>query len=158
MREAVGQTFIVNLILVFFAVISALLIGSLSYSKAFRVRNRIIYVIEKHGAWDAPGQNRIRLEIEHGLREIGYQMNLWDAQCRPRAGGELVYGRTPGGNPAVVMESPFDFCVHRFEGGRYYGVTTFMHFNIPLIGGFLRFPVHGQTKPLLNLNNPELRN
>jgi len=168
LREAVGHVFIVNLILVFFAVISALLIGSLAYSKAFRVRNRIVYVIEKHGSWNvtqlAEGGvtiNIVRNEIEHGLREIGYHMNLWNAQCPRRRdkGGwaRLVYGND-GSDNIIALDSPYDFCVHEFQGGRYYGVTTFMHFNVPLIGGFLRFPVYGQTKPLLNLNMPELRN
>ena len=43
MREAIGNTFIVNLLMVFLGVMSALLVGSVSYSKAFKVKNRIIY-------------------------------------------------------------------------------------------------------------------
>ena len=46
MREAIGSAFLVNLILVFMGVISALIVGSISYSKAYKAKDRIIYVIE----------------------------------------------------------------------------------------------------------------
>jgi len=181
-REAIGNTFIVNLLLVFIAVISALLIGSIAYSRAFRVKNRIIHVIEKYGAWDVrnPGggsgtheqfgnigaeftDNIVQMEIERSLQEIGYHLNLWDVRCPDRCppGPEcLVYGRPQSGglNASGERWSAYDFCVYRFEGGRYYGVVTFMHFNIPLLGGFLRFPVYGETKPLLNLTQERFQN
>ena len=94
MREAVGNTFIVNLLLVFLGVMSALLIGSISYSKAFKVKNRIIYIIEKYGDWDvtAGGENLVQAEIEANLRDIGYHLALANRECPPRDGALTKYG------------------------------------------------------------------
>jgi len=192
MREAIGQTFIVNLILVFIAVLSALLIGSLAYSKAYKVKNRIIFIIEKYGAWDVRehrgpdhlrdsnrdwegGDNVVQREIEASLKEIGYHLNLGGVpRCRLRGaeGGALVYG-TPRGasifgehemsrdrrniHPNWESIATYDYCVYEYNfvdggRGRYYAVTTFMHFNVPLIGSYIQFPVHGKTKVLYDVS------
>ena len=70
MREAVGSAFLVNLILIFIGVISALVIGSISYSKAYKVKDRIVYVIEKYDGFTEAAQN----ELDTSLRNIGYSM------------------------------------------------------------------------------------
>jgi hypothetical protein len=153
MREAIGNTFIVNLIMVFIAVISALLIGSISYSKAFKVKNRIIYTIEKYGGWDnSSSTNIVRTEIEASLKDIGYQLKLANSAyyggkvCPSRSGATTVYG----GTGETVT---YHYCVYEYnnEKGHYYGVTTFMHFDIPLIGNYIEFPVYGETRSLYDV-------
>ena len=160
MREAIGNTFIVNLLTVFIAVMSALLIGSVSYSKAFKVKNRIIYTIEKYGGWNvttSSGTNVVKSEIEASLKEIGYPLvvsNPFTGGCPSKKGATLVYG----GNTSSYTNT-YHYCVYEYqnERGHYYGVTTFMHFDIPLIGSYLEFPVQGKTKTLydvsINYNN-----
>ena len=162
MREAIGNTFIVNLLMVFIGVMSALLIGSVSYSKAFKVKNRIIYTIEKYGGWNvttSAGTNVVKAEIEANLKEIGYPLvvsNPFIGGCPNRNGATLVYGGNSGSNK---YENTYHYCVYEYknEKGLYYGVTTFMHFDIPLIGNYLEFPVNGKTKTLydvgINYNN-----
>lgn len=161
MREAIGNTFIVNLLLVFIAVLSALLIGSIAYSKAYKVKNRIVFTIEKYGAWEIydrnGGNNIVRNEIETALKDVGYHLRLVSSakDCPDRAGktGVGTRRRVYGGN--VPNETTYDYCVWEYTlengKGRYYGVTTFMHFNIPLIGSYLQFPVYGETRPLYDV-------
>ncbi len=155
MREAIGNAFIVNLLLVFLVVVAALLIGSVSYSKAFKVKNRIIYTIEKYGGWDittsgSSGYNIVQAEIETSLKDIGYHLSLatvflLGGNCPSRAGGTIVYGKD--------ASTTYHYCVYEFnnEKGHYYGVTTFMHFDIPLIGNYLEFPIYGETKTLYDV-------
>lgn len=154
MREAIGNTFIVNLLMVFIAVMSALLIGSISYSKAFKVKNRIIYTIEKYGGWDSGGSNIVRTEIEASLRDIGYQLKLANSSfyssgnkwCPRKNGVDPVYGY----KGQVIT---YHYCVYEYnnEKGHYYGVTTYMHFDIPLIGNYVEFPIYGETRSLYDV-------
>jgi len=154
MREAIGNTFIVNLLLVFIAVLSALLIGSIAYSKAYKVKNRIVFTIEKYGAWDITarggGSNIVRNEIETALKDVGYHLNVKlgrGVSCRPKSGGSIKYGND--------YDTTYHYCVYEYQlengKGRYYGVTTFMHFDVPLLGTYLQFPVYGETKPLYDV-------
>ncbi len=149
MREAIGNTFIVNLLLIFLGVMSALLIGSISYSKAFKVKNRIIYTIQKYGGWDIEvnGSNVVQAEIEASLKDIGYHLVLANYDCPNREGGTLLYGE-PG-----TSKLTYHYCVYEFnnEKGHYFGVVSFMHFDIPLIGSYLQFPVYGETKSIYNV-------
>ena len=163
MREAIGNTFIVNLLMVFIGVMSALLVGSVSYSKAFKVKNRIIYTIEKYGAWDiktSSGTNVVKAEVEASLKDIGYPLivsNPFTGGCPKKNGAELVYGGNSGANK---YENTYHYCVYKYKSamGYYYGVTTFMHFDIPLIGNYLEFPVYGKTKLLHEIDKENFNN
>ena len=42
MKEAIGTSMVFNLIMVFTGVFIAILVGSIAYSKSFKIRNRII--------------------------------------------------------------------------------------------------------------------
>ena len=148
MREAIGSAFIVNLILIFIGVISALVIGSISYSKAYKVKDRIVYIIEKHDGWNTAAEE----EVTKNLKSIGYKIdNGYRSKCESiyerRYGSSydaanLVHGKNDG-------SGKYDYCVYKnhYDSGigDYYSVTTFMHFDIPLIGGLLEFPVNGET-------------
>jgi len=151
MREAIGNTFIVNLLLIFIAVMSALLIGSIGYSKAFKVKNRIIYILEKYEGYTAVAQT----EINASLRDIGYPIAANNRQCpSPAAMGadRTVYGGSPAG-------MDYHYCIYEYENigtqgkGHYYGVITFMHFDIPLIGNYLQFQVRGKTRTMLDITD-----
>lgn len=164
MREAIGNTFIVNLLMVFIGVISALLIGSISYSKAFKVKNRIIYTIEKYGGWEvySGSTNIVQTEIEASLKDIGYQLKLANSfayggsSCKDNSsedGSELVYGK-------AGQTVTYHYCVYKFnnEKGYYYRVIAYMHFDIPLIGNYLEFPVAGETQSLYTVDNIRFNN
>ncbi len=148
MREAIGSAFIVNLILIFIGVISALLIGSISYSKAYKIKDRIIYVIEKYDGFSDAAQT----EIDKQIISIGYKLN--DGNSR---NCENLFRRRYGSNynaanlvhGAALGTNQYNYCVYKnhYESspGSYYTVVTFMTFDIPLIGGLLQFPVSGET-------------
>ena len=154
MREAIGSAFIVNLILIFIAVISALLIGSINYSKAYKVKDRIIYIIEKYDGMSENQDDPARIEIDKQLKSLGYRIdNGFNSDCESlykrkygssyeKNGSKLVHGKNIGVNQ-------YNYCVYRvrFDSsiGDYYSVTTFMRFDIPLIGGLLVFPISGET-------------
>lgn len=142
MREALGSSMLFNLIMIFTAVFIALLIGSLAYSKGFKVRNRIIDIIEKY---DGYTQEAIE-EIDENLAAIGYRIVGDDNRCGPHNGTE-----------AIATSSSYDYCVYQYmtSKGEYYGVTVYIHFDIPIVGYFLNFPLYGETRILFDKNEVE---
>ena len=148
MREAIGSAFLVNMILLFIGVISALLIGSISYSKAYKVKDRIIYVIEKYDGFSTEAQT----EIDKQLKSIGYKVGSGsNFNC------EAIFKRRYGSNydsnnllhGANLGYNQYNYCVYRnhydSSPGTYYTVITFMEFDVPLIGNYLKFPISGET-------------
>ena len=148
-----GSSLLLNIVIVIIGVVSAFLISSIAYSKAFKVKNRIVSVIEKYNG-DCNFDNDADTcysEINSELQDMGYSSNISHG-CSDE--DTLVYGKN---------NVRYHFCVNKYTlcdeyktDGKtckddsnetyYYKVTTFMHFDIPLIGQVLEFPVSGETK------------
>lgn len=156
MKESIAQAFILNLIMFFFGILILLYFGSINYSKAYKSKNRIITVIEKYGVWD----KNTKQEVEDNLVKTGYQTVLYtdadsDTKCKQfEDSGTLVFPvhKTSGGDHTAdwVGGRRYDYCVVEYSAakGKYYKVVVYMKFEIPIIGGFLSFPVMGETKVL----------
>lgn len=144
MKESIAQAFILNLILFFFVILVLLLFGSINYSKAYKVKNRIITIIEKYGEFDSAAKD----EIVDNMVKAGYQTTTeGNGKCEKLVNnGELVY---PLKDDFTEVRH-YDYCVikHKSSVGEYYQVVVYMKFEIPIIGGFLEFPVKGETKAL----------
>ncbi len=139
MKESINNAFLFNLVLIFFAIMLAILIGSLSYSKAYRVKNRLIGILEKHKVYDYNAKQ----EIESNLKDIGYKSNPRGGSKCPARSGTLLQPHTTN----------YRYCIYENDEakGYSYTVVVFMYFEIPIIGGFLEFPVSGDTKVIYDL-------
>lgn len=176
MRESIGSAMLLNIVIVIIGVISAFLISSIAYSKAFKAKNRIISVIEEYnGACDfSDFQDGCANKIEAVLSNMGYSSNISKECERAANDGDdnsniidvlRVYSGEGGHKYCVYKYTLCDYT--RVNGNRkcsdksniqtYYKVITFMHFDIPVIGQFLEFPVSGETKTfyetLVNVSN-----
>ena len=144
MRDAIGQSFLVTIIIFFIIAISFLFVGSIGYSKAFKIKNRIIDIIEENGGFNDAAES----EISAALDDIGYQVMIGKtSHCRAKGDGVQVHpeSSTSYGN--------YDYCVFKYESSEsknrpyvYYGVTTFMTIHIPIVHKFIQLPVYGETK------------
>ena len=149
MRESIAQTFIVDLIIFFFGVLIFLYFGSINYSKAFKAKNRIVTIIEKYGIFDTDNatKTKVNTEIEENLFNGGYQttdkLDFCDDIKKESGATSIIFPDT-----AYALNRTYEYCVlkHENSGKVYYQVVTFMEFRLPIIGGFLRFPVRGETK------------
>ena len=139
MREAIGSSLLFNLIITFVIIMIAFLIGSLAYSKAFKVKNRIINIIEKN-----EGNVDVTL-INQKLSEMGYKVDP-NKKCSDTYinGGQLVSG----------SNNTYRYCIYKYttlkdpdtgETNDYYKVITYMYFDIPVVG-MIQIPVEGETK------------
>ena len=68
MREAIGATWIMGIVIVFIALFSGYLAFSVNYSKAFKVKDGIVDRIQKH---NGPNQEAID-DIADLMNDIGY--------------------------------------------------------------------------------------
>lgn len=149
MKEAIANAGVFNLIIIFVIVLILLFIGSLSYSRGFKAKNKIIEEIEKDQEYTASTQAR----IDEWLGNIGYRINTGRNTnadvCEGTASGN------GGRNGKLVSTSAnYQYCVYEFDTcdsdddvkcGKYYRVITYMYFDVPLVGGLLKIPVNGET-------------
>lgn len=167
MRESIGSALLLNIVIVIVGVISAFLISSIAYSKAFKAKNRIIAVIDEYdGVCDfANYTDECANKINDELKDMGYSSNI-SAECKKNAYNSYVNDNSgvKDVEPRYLGDNGLKYCIYEFilcdvtrvNGNRqckdssnvyhYYKVKTFMHFDIPLIGSFLEFPVSGDTK------------
>lgn len=144
MREAIGNAFLVNFIIVILVAVMFLLISSISYTKSFRVRNRLIDIIEKNECFsNDTSECTSKDEIDSILLEIGYRVA--DKQkCKAVDSSESEY-------KTLLTDSStnFRYCVYKVKTSNdnyYYSVVAYGYFEIPLIGGYFEIPVKGDTK------------
>lgn len=133
MREAIGSSLLLNIVVVFVSLIILFFVGILSYTKAYKAKNRIIDVIEKYGTYsEVPETQDAGDEIVSSLSEMGYQLG----NCKNTSGN--------------LNNTGYKYCVHRVDAseGYYYKVTTYIQFYFPIIGDLFNPPVSGETKIL----------
>jgi hypothetical protein len=156
MRESIAQTFIVDLIIFFFAILILLFFGSVNYSKAFKAKNRIITIIEKYGIFDtdATTKSKVSEEIDYSLMNGGYQttekLNFCDKYKTESGAKEIIFP-----DPANKINRSYEYCVlkHENNGKIYYQVVTFMEFKVPLVDDITKLPVRGETKTFSDITS-----
>ncbi len=140
MKEAIGTSFVFNLMMIFIGVLIAMFVGSLAYTKGFKVRNKIIDIIEKYEKYDINDSAQID-EINDSLSSIGYQVRGDNtSKCKARGNASQVENTIPNND--------YEYCVYVYDTsrGKYYGVTVFIHVDIPLIGGLIDIPLYGESR------------
>ena len=152
MREAIGQTLIVNLIVIFVIVFIVLFAGSVNYTKAYKVKNRIISIIEENEGYTPTAQK----QINNFLGETGYRVSTKGCSKNDYHYQKQAYAMNGGQNTwqAVSTGGNYKYCVEKIttKTGEveqtFYGVTAYMYFELPLISSLLELPVYGETKTM----------
>lgn len=140
MQESIGNSMVFTFIIVFTSIFILLFVGSIAYSKGFKVRNRLIDIIEKHEGFT----EQARLEIDENLGVIGYQ--IVEKECGDH-----------NGVAPLNNSSSYRYCVYKHDTskGPYYGVKVFIHFDLPLVGEFIEIPLYGETRVLFDKSEVE---
>lgn len=143
MKESLGSTFMYNIIAIFIVMVFAILAGTMSYFKAFKVNSRIVGIIEKYEGYNDLAKEEIRL----ALSNMGYQ-RIKGEKCRQRDNAKLY---EPG-------EKDFTYCIYLYcdENDEYqykYGVTTYLTIDFPIISGILKLPIYTETNYIHNLSD-----
>lgn len=147
MRESIGGTWIFSLVIIFIVLFSGYLAVSVNYSKAFKVKNGIVAIIEENEGLNSKAEG----EIRSYLNSMGYYVY---GSCNTNASGdEKETGYEPKG-------SKHKYCIKKSipEGNStipkaYYTVKVFFRLDLPVIGDLFTFPISGETKAVYFAND-----
>lgn len=126
-----------GIIAIFIVMVFAILAGTMSYFKAFKVNSHIIGILEKY-----EGYNDLALtDIRSTLSTIGYN-RIEGLKCRTKANA-VMYPQDPS----------FPYCIYvmcdKEDPYKYYmGVTTYIQIDFPIISTFVKLPVYSETNDI----------
>ncbi len=141
MRQSVGGTWTLQLVILFILIFVGYIILTLNYSRTIKVKNETISIIEKYN-----GLNEDSIAAINKFLSISNQTTM--GYCKSDAG---VYGSTDLYTNVLEpadSSKKYYYCISKFPGtGRtnYYQVTLFYRFNLPVIGSLSNFSVKGST-------------
>ena len=133
MREAFGGAFMVKLTLVFIIIYVSFMAVAINYAKAFRVKNRIINILEQNQY--VKGDSGTHNKIDAYLRSVSYNY--------PGVGKDDCHGEYL--ERGVCIESNSDD-----NTSAYYTITTYICIkDFPFLDINLALPVRGETKTIV---------
>ena len=149
-----------------------LLTASISYSKAFKGRNAIINIIEKYAERGDTATDidiKIKDEVGEAFKNMGYMLNISSNKtCQEKRKNEDYHYKD------CVNGEQYNYSIYHYvidaDGNyydgdgdydmsnavaEYYGVLTYMYFEIPLFGRNDRFvfPIYGETVALRGVDS-----
>lgn len=144
MRDAFGGAFSIKLMLIFLMLYISFICVALNYARAFRVKNRIINIIEQNEGYgyDSSNDMKVNQMINEYLEYTGYHVNYSDLGNNFSSCSSDFIGFSQGRG----------YCIKELRSGsdKYYLVETYMLFRIPIIDTFtgINFPirVQGETR------------
>lgn len=145
MRESIGGGWLFTLMIVFILLFTAFLAVTINYSRAFKIKNAVIDIIEEEEGFtnDSTSNDPGAMQrINNYLTGVGYTNK----------------GTCAGDNWLVEDGEKADsgtkyrYCIKKHNKysdtnpqKAYYEVTIFFSLNLPVFGDFLTFRVNGET-------------
>ncbi len=157
MRESIGTTWIMMIVVAFITLFSGYLAFSVNYSKAFRLKDGIVQRLEKHSGPNAESIS----DIEALIDEIGYNSLGRCVGAPVGDASENVIGVREGyvdTNP--YTDDEYSYCISKVTSynpsgqltAAYYKVAVFFSISIPLMRLDSIFFINGET---ININYPK---
>lgn len=141
MKDAIGNAYLFNMVIIFIGAFSLLLVGSAAYSKAFKVKDSVIDIIDQYDG----DINAAVVKTDEYMAGIGYRLAPQDCSSTIEINGQTNNSITTA---PLVSDSSYDYCVYRvqFDSDCYYRVITYMRLELPVINRLMAIPVSGETK------------
>lgn len=159
MKESIGASWLLTIVLVFIALFSGYLAFSVNYSKAFRVKDGIVDRLEKYNG----PNNKSLEEIAEFIGEVNYTSK---GKCDSISGDDrlpsmgVVVGDLHPDIPASENDT-YHYCIQRIKAyspndgqltSSYYRVVVFFSLSLPIFNIGSTFHVDGET---INIQYPE---
>ena len=129
MKESFGGVFIINLLLVFIVIFISFMAVTISYAKAFRVKNQVINLVEQN-QYSGTGDAFVIPMIDGYLKSVSY----------------YVEGIDCGENSQNVRGACITPMMEDSSDEQYYKITTYVKIDFPFFGIKLTIPISGETK------------
>lgn len=150
MRDAVGGAFMIKLLLVFLAVYTIFIAIAINYAKAFRVKNKILDIIEQNEGMNFidTSDGSVRDQIDTYMNNISYNVINGYSDIKAKVEDKCSgYG---------FIDTDRGYCIHEVTnsdvstaGASYYQVRTFVTISIPLVRNLsFTIPISGETRKI----------
>lgn len=140
MRDAVGGSFMIKLLLVFLAVYVIFIAIAINYAKAFKVKNKVLDIIEQNegiGDYDNTSDPAM-IQIDEYMNNIHYGVNT--SSVAGKCSGYEYVNETRGYCITEIKNNDLEI------QASYYKVTTFVTIDIPLVNLSFTVPIRGETR------------
>jgi len=173
MRESIGGTWIMGIVIVFVVLFTSFLAYSISYTKAFNVKNEIINYIEHKEGFSRSKNTVDALSLENLRNEA---VNPDEKQNNVEAKAYYLITQSgynsqtaskvncsAGDNPPGGEMMPGGYCLRKIcpdglNGGNvYYKVTTFIAIEIPVVSIVVNIPISGETRAIYKMPEDQLQ-
>ena len=166
MREAIGGTWIMGIVIVFVVLFSSFLAYSISYTKAFNVKNEIINYIEHKEGFTKSKNNVEALSMSNLENEA-----INPDESKNNVEAKAYYLVLQSGYNKDVTEKiacaegtnmPGGYCLKKVCQGSdrnsnvYYKVTTYIAVEMPVINIIIKIPVSGETRTIYTVNSNDV--
>lgn len=145
MREAIGGTWLFGIVIVFIVLFSSYLAISVNYSKAFKVKNGIVDLIEQNEGMS----NETQTQISNYLDKVGYFVY---GTCDSKTGEKGYEPKGAGSNYKYCITKTNatnnEYATGTTVDKAYYKVKVFFRLDLPIFGDIFTFPVTGETKAI----------
>lgn len=145
MKESINTAIIVGIIITIIGLIELVLFASFAYSRAFKIKSRIVDIIEEEEGYNETVKDKIDSEVA----KIGYRLTEYGNNSCPTLEDDSEKYEL------VNQISNYNYCIYRTKEsnedkgiGYYYTVVTYMYFDTPMLS--FSFPIRGQTKTMYN--------
>lgn len=154
MKQSIGLTVTINIIIVFIMVAFVFVAGILSYSKAFKAASVIVKQLERFEGYNVASIGAINTN----LSSLSYQMGD-SSKCK-----ETRHATIGEGNLVLINDinnsytEEFEYCIYKFENDvdnkHYsYGVVTYITIDFYMFNMKLRIPVYAKTNRIYRFTN-----
>lgn len=141
MRQAIGGTWLIQLMVLFILLFAGYIILTLNYSKTIKVKNEIVSIIEKY-----EGLNTESIELINSyLLASGY---ISTGTCQSGSGIYATDDYSGSYLEPAQAGKRYHYCIKKYKGANtsyYYQVTVFYKFNLPVLGDISTFTVKGTS-------------
>lgn len=155
MREAIGGTWLMQIIIIFMLTFVAFLALTLNFTKAYKIKNELLTIIEEREGLTGGSKGSIAL-INNYLEKNGYKVLR---ACPEGSYGATNLNSTYSTDLELVgsgyREKKYYYCVTKYKAKStnydtkvYYRVAISFKFNLPVIGDLFSFEASGNTEDI----------
>ena len=154
MKESIGLTVTINIIIVFLAVAFVFIFGIVAYNRAHKAASLIIKELEKYEGYNDLAFDKINEDLSMVAYTPGDSSACKDTRTAYGITGELV----------KTDKEKYKYCIYWFDydeseaekkyNKHYsYGVVTYMTFDFNMFGIKLQLPIYAKTTRIYRFTN-----
>lgn len=154
MRQSIGGTWTLQLMILFILIFVGYIILTLDYSRTVKVKNETISIIEKYN-----GLNNNSIAALNKFLSTSGEYTLGVCENEEGVYGSKSLESNLNSNTLEKGDGTkeYYYCIRKYPGTgktNYYQITLFYHFNLPILGNFSTFKVIGSSS---NFESSDLR-